>query len=261
MKNQTRLDNFTAAIHFSELPPPALEGHGLAPTWQAADVLEVLGPGWDVISDLTWCELRGGVRDLSCARGEEVVTVAIFVSGEGDAAARKWFLLRASANSAPEIPFRRSNLDLGQLAVETEGRLKREILWLFHNLVFHVRAIGTPISVRAVAERLQQRAAVEGVHDLDPSLPRTRALDTAPRKKVGELLRVPLLEQPPADLLRQYEVEIRTGGKALDFVGFEGNEALFEPLAPGIDHLTIQVIDRSTLLSSRIEAEVEIEPV
>jgi hypothetical protein len=259
--NQTRLDKFTAAIHFSELPPPALEGHGLAPTWQAADMLEVLGPGWGVISDLTWCELLGAVRDLSFARGEEVVTVAIFVSGEGDAAAREWFLLRASANSVPEIPFRRSNLDLGQLAVETEGRLKREILWLFHNLAFHVRAIGTPISVQAVAERLQQRAATEGPpHDLAPSRPRMADREeSVPKRKVGELLRVPLLEQPPADLLRQYEVEVRTEGKGLDFVGFEDNEALFEVQAPGTDHFRINVIDRSTLLNTRIEADVEVE--
>lgn len=258
----SRLDDFTASIGFSELPPPESGERGLAPSWSKADLEEVLGePGWTSASDLTWYELGGAVRDLSFVRGEvEVVTVTIFVSVEGDTAAREWFLLRASSNSAPEIPFRRSELNLGQLAVETEGRLKKEILWLLHNLAFHVRAIRSQIPVREVARRLQQRvAASEELHDLGPSLPKTAAMEPEPKRKKGELLRVPVLEQPSEDLLRRYEVEVSTQGKALDFVGFEGNDALFETPASGVDHLTIRVIDRDTLLSNRIETDIEVE--
>lgn len=258
----SRLDTFTTAIRFFELPLPDSAGRGLAPAWQEADLDEALGdPGWELTSDLTWYEMGGGVRDLSFARGEEAVTITLFVSGAGEAAAREWFLVRASSTAAPEIPFRRNDdLGLGQLAVEMEGSLSREILWLFHNMVFHVRAIGSQISVRAVARRLQQRAATsQEVHDLAPSRPKMAALESAPKRKIGDLLRVPVLEQPPEDLLRRYEIEVSTEGEAIDFVGFEGNEALFEAQAPGIDHLTINVIDRDTLLSNRIEADVEVE--
>lgn len=258
--SQTRLDHFTAAVRFSELPPPAPPEYGLAPSWQEEDLEQALGgQDWTLTSELVWQEPEGNVRDLCFVREKEVVTVTIFVSGEGDVAAREWFLARASASTVPEIPFRRSNLELGQLAVETEGPLTREILWLFHNLAFHVRAIRTQASVRAVAERLQQLAATEGPHDLTPSRPRMADREAAPKRKVGELLRVPLLEQPPADLLGQYKIEVRTRGNGLDFVGFEGNEALFEAQVPGVDHLTINVIDRSTLLSNQVEADVEVE--
>ncbi|MES1242243.1 MAG: hypothetical protein ABUT39_11540 [Acidobacteriota bacterium] len=264
--NQPRLDNFTAAIGYSELPPPATPGYGLAPSWQEEDLERALGgQDWTLTSELVWHEKMGNVRDLCFVHENEVVTVTIFVSAEGDKAARQWFLDRASASTVPEIPFRRSDdLELGQLAVETEGPLMREILWLFHNLAFDVRAIRTQASARAVAERLQQRAAgsEEGVRDLSPSFPRMAAREeSAPSTKVGDVLRVPLLEQPPSDLLRRYEVEVRTGGEALDFMGFEGNEALFEAQAPGIDSFEINVIDRSTLLSNQIKANIEVQPL
>lgn len=262
--NRTRLDQFTAAIRFSELPPPASPGYGLAPSWHEEDLEQALGgQDWTLTSELVWNEPKGNVRDLCFVRENEVVTVTIFVSGEGDDAARDWFLIRASASTVPEIPFRRSDLELGQLAVETEGPLEREILWLFHNLAFDVRTIRTQASARAIADQLQQRAAASGgIRHLAPSFPRMAAKEESlPTKQtVGDLLRVPLLEQPSADLRRQYEVEVRTRGEALDFVGFEDNEALFEVQAPGIGHFEINVIDRSTLLGNRIKADVEIEP-
>ncbi len=256
----TRFDDFIAAIGYSALPPPAPRGYGLALAWPDVDLPGISkDSGWALISELTWSEAGGGIRDLCWARDEEAVTVTIFVSGEGEAVAREWFLARAAATSAPEIPYQRSGLELGQLAVETVGPFKQEILWIFHNVVFHLRAIASEINLKPIAGRFQELAAAANkTDDLNTKRPPVAGVALA-RGRVGQQLRVPILLEPPADLLQRYQAAVRTEGNAIDFVGFDGNEALFNLLAVGADHLTIDVTDRRTLLSNRIEVQVEVE--
>lgn len=255
----SRLDAFAVAINFFELPPPAPHGRGLVPSWPSVNPADILGDGWVLTTELIYSELRGGVKDLFYSRGEEVVTLTIFVSGEGEAAAREWFLARASATSAPEIPFRRSQLSLGQLAVETDGPMIRELLWLLHNLVFFLRAINTGIDLEEVAHRVQQNTVTSGeIHDLAASSPKVAPVAPA-TGTVGQLLRIPILLKPPSELLQHYEVAVRTKGNAIDFISIEGNYALFELQKAGIDSFTIDVIDRQTMLNRRIEAEVEVK--
>jgi hypothetical protein len=208
--------------------------------------------------------LEGGVAQSiwDWQRGEERLSVEVYVSGAGSGVAREKLVDLASRTTTREIPYDPGPPGLGDLAIQHTDPPFEEVLWVFHNVCVRVDNQGTGRTVLPMVWRIQ--AFMEGsvVHRIAKHLPHIDGIQvSSTRVQVGETITIEAHVAPGQHgqhLITQID---ETGERLLEPTGAEGLSAIFRAVGPGRAFIEINVIDPVTLLSSRLVVFVDVLPM
>jgi hypothetical protein len=218
--------------------------------WEALKTLPGLGPGWA----LSYEEIVPGypetVGHRTFTRGDESVTLELYVASDDPATARRRFVERGSSHQSPEPIFGPGPPGLGELSARSSTPQAERYLWLDGNIVYDVRGPAAVIEsvVRAVTDAAAKTRAVPA------SFPQAGTVaPSAADAAVGERLSLSLA---PSDHL--IEVEEHHPGLQVERHG--ATEFALHAQRPAEGDVVVIAVDRRTLLSSASAAPVRIRP-
>jgi hypothetical protein len=264
------LERFKQRIGYREPGGGEVLTRGVAAAWPDPGSLPGLGhwsgcgrSGWTTTSDGVYREggehgLAQRVWDLRAE--EQRLMLRIAVSSTGTRAARRHLLRTTTATnmSLSDFPARRGPGDLGDLAVAIGADC---LVWSYHNVCFELKRDSSTIDLTRVARALQSHAERHLVDRVIDHAPKIARVEVSPMKvRVGEPLTI-RLHLAAGQEVQHMQADWRQVGQALGARGVENPTALrfeLEGRSPGRSEVELHVVDRRTLLSTRVTAQVEV---
>lgn len=226
-------------------------GSGVRPApWDALRSLPGLNPDWA----LSYEEIVPGypetVGHRTFTRGDEAVTLELYVASDTPATARRRFVERGSSHQSPEPIFTPGPPGLGELSARSSTPVAERYLWLDGNIVYDVRGPAAVIEevVRAVSAAAAKARTTAAVFPHAGKVAPSRS-DAA----VGERLSLSLA---PSDHL--IEVEEHHPGLEVERLG--SSDFALHAQRPAVGDVVVIAVDRGTLLSSASAAPVRVRP-
>lgn len=214
------------------------------------------GDEWQVVSDSIWREEGGAAREWVLRQGERQVSIVIFVSRDGPAAAREFLVLRATENMMFDSPFVKGPAGLGSLAVSMPPGAPPNVIWAFRNLCFDVRGEDAEVDVLTIAHWLQSIADVGAMANAtaQPALPVARM--SSRRAAVGSPVDIRIDVSATQDSAR-YMIELDFDKNAVEALALDRSNVQIRGRTAGRTTIDFYCIDTITLLSrlSRLELE------
>ena len=285
--DKERIDDFRARIGFERLAPVAKRV--LALVWpDPVTLLSRSGLAWQLTSvrfysystfadsEKTW-ELQFGADPADYRRLE--VEVYAYSSPRR---AREGFLRLASNTTMREIPYDRSKLLLGELAIEGQCPERPSVIWIRKNVVVVIRdeSVNSSASPAPVFELAAQLDALMAKHEVDADsalIPKLEVTVSADQVKVGEKIIIRLkseLAASPQPGLALDVIERGSGfastdaerkayqqlGPLVSAAQEDSRTYAVKALGPGTTAVDVVVIDPTTLLCSSKQFPIVIRP-
>lgn len=204
--------------------------------------------GWTVtFTDTTpgFPEVR---RQWRLRRGDDGVVLTVHVASDDADTARSRFLATGSIHSAAEPTWQRGPGGLGEVSARSLDGSR--LLWLDRTVVILLESRASDIDLPEVARWLQERVR-RG--NLDGTPPVIEGLDVAATVKEGAIV------EARVACNAAYRVEYAGGHPGLQLLAEDGLRFTFRALRASEAELRVVVVDPSTLLSSMIGRQVEVE--
>jgi hypothetical protein len=254
-----KVERFKRRIDFDKVLKAESADKLVRAIWPDALSAPALGPGWSV-ADNTIGRTRGGsAREWVLRRGDETVSILIFVSEGGVQPARQFFLLRASNNMMMEVPYLKGPAGLGTLAVHLSHKQAPSFIWVYRNTTFQVDAQDTSLDILPIARWLQATAesGLVAPPTAQLSLPGPTSV-SARRVPVGQPIEIGLTI--PTAGQSNYQMKLEFDRQMLEVVSQRGLAAQVRGIKPGSTALDLWLIERSTLLSAPSRIDLEFTP-
>jgi hypothetical protein len=212
--------------------------------------------GWQLLVANTGYQDQGAVRGYFFGRGDrERLSIEIFVSSEGALPARNFFMRRALSSPLLNPPFKIEISDevraLRLITSEQNTHNEQALLYLYKNVTFEIKSLGSSVNIRTIAESLLSIAMAHTeapINDKRPVLPASTEIEVS--LLASSPITIPLPEGPDdlGNFLR-YRIQVRTEGDAVEFAGFENDNAKFRIEKSGVSIIHLQAVDIRNLLS------------
>ena len=254
-----KVERFKKRIDFDAALTTENRAQAVSTIWP--DMLKAPGladGAWKIAADSTWRANGGVAREWVVRRGAEQVAIVIFVSSDGVAPARDFFISRATENMMVDSPFVKGPTGLGTLAVSMPPGAPPNLIWLFRNICVDVRNIDAQVDITAIARWLQSPAEAAVTKGSEPARPRLPgALQVSSRQSaVGAPVDI-RMQGPSPVVEARYKLEMQFDPRVVEVLSQERLAARIRGLTTGRTTLDLYLIDTSTLLTehSRIELE------
>jgi hypothetical protein len=261
-----RDERLRETIRLNEVPPASAD-RGVVLEWPDPAKFPELGPaGWRTIDERTSYREGGALREWVLARGDERLSIKVFVSSVGPQPARTFFEREALSPADASPPYQRDlsgevlTLFLHVPFSDSPAR-NDALLLLFRNIVLSLRAFNGNVEVREIAARLLElarRQADVPFAEYLPPLPEPE--DPKGGILPGQELTLDLPPQTPwKHGEAQYRLQVSTSGEAVDFTGLRDEKAWFRMLTPGEGRISLRAVDRRTLMSKEVQLGLDVK--
>lgn len=259
-----RIDEFKARIGYADLEKMEETPAAVKLDWSALPRVPLLaGAGWKIKNERISSGKAGtALRRWVLEQGGEQVLLQVFVSSIGAAPARNNLLLRAALTDPGKIPYSKSPVGVGDLAVVAPfGDAARDIIWVFKNVCIQLVALNNDTQLLMKLAQEYDRLIKKNVTGtLAPYFPPLKGVQVLPPQPVvGDSIKI-VVNFSGAAKPEDYLVEFEAPSEALDYLGQNQNTAQYQALQSGEANVLVKVADRSTLLSSFKQVGFKIVP-
>ena len=262
MASQSAQSSFKSQIRWSSLPDPSLpEGWVLLKSIQPFSLPILNEEGWEIFNHFVIPLQPGLVQESwSFKQQDNAITLEIVVSSLGYALAQQYLLDVASATMMVQIPYRLSEIPLGDKAiVAPDSPVSRQVIWVYKNVCAKVDINSTEIpEIFPLASGLQRYFEENIVPELQDHLPKVNLNSRVPKRlELGKTLTIKIRKDediPAKDLL----IYPTTKGNNLEIIDQNPVKVTVQAKNIGWDEISIGVIDQGTLLSNSQKFEIEV---
>ncbi|AEI64913.1 hypothetical protein [Corallococcus macrosporus] len=254
---------FKARVGFDRIPTVEDADVGVVADWGGIqELLPSSETGWEPGADSIMPLNPGMVlRKWSFRRGSGALTVKVFVFSTGPVGARGQLVAEATTmSSLPVSPYVRGPAYLGQFSIKTPEEPMTRLVWVFHNVCVTIGEDDTGLSVESLARSIQgfmERHVTQRVSLHLPVLDKV-TVSSCP-VQVGQEVQVEAhLKAEGAQAW--WRIDFTAPADALEFVRQGPTSSGFRARRAGMVSVDVDVTDGSTLLRSRIQAQVAIQP-
>ncbi len=243
------------------------EQHGILADWgQIPQFTKNYRTGWKFYLDDKKV-YQGGMGEASWSyrskKGEESLSIQVTVFSKGQKAAIERMIMKATATTTMFCPYGPASESVGDFAaMSLNERIKDSIMWIYYNVLVEIDASDNRYNVLPMAKSMQAFMEKHVSTEIDKHLPRVERIEVnPPRVGVGKKFQVKLyLPEDPAssDWMIDIDESLDKPGY-LNYVTRDGLTATFIGKKPGQGLISVQVLDKKTLLSPVLEISVEIE--
>jgi len=252
-----KLTEFKERISFDDAVRRAADTRMVVFEWPKPQRMPPLeGRNWTPVSDSIVARSGGAEAIWNMASNEDTMTLGIYISSYGAQTAMERFLELTTENTMPLVPYERVEPTLGTITVQHIGSEDTvRILW-FQNLT--AKIIGPHKSVVDFSEWIQQVAEKHLIGDIEQHFPGIQSVSLSPEKvSVGESGQMEI-RLSPEHALDRYKIEAFAANDLIVIDWHDGAELEFRGVEPGIGKVSVQVIDRHTMLTSSQVIEVTV---
>jgi hypothetical protein len=203
--------------------------------------------------------------DWNWQRGDNYLSVSIFVSGAGFVRIHRRLRALSTETSMVRIPYGPGPSGLGDLSMRHQVPGSDVIMWAYRNVCVSLGGDGPEVDLEPVARTIQRFLEIHRVPRVAEYLPRVDRIDSSAKTvHVGEEWRVgfQLVKEVATDSVTAEILEVVDGAghRHLERIHASDRQATYRAASPGVAQVEIHVVDRKTLLSPPLAVSVEVLP-
>jgi hypothetical protein len=250
-QDSARVEAFKRSIGYDKIAEPLDSNKGVVLEWPDPLTSPQLRDGsWKLAAEVVLCERGGVVRKWAVQKADEVISISVFVAGDGNKAAREYLLWKASETMTVDVPYAKAAAPLGTLCVVAKGD-NQDLIWLFQNVCIQIRGMEAAINVAEVAHWLQQLVEAHVVDNLAAYKPGVQEFKvSASRVAVGGTVHLNVILHTPAEASRYFLGLDHDDGISVDTTPEDPLAARLTALRAGRNTILAQVVNKKTLLST-----------
>lgn len=261
--DELKLKDFKSRVGFDRIPAVEDADVGVVADWGGIqELLPASENGWEPGTDAVMPLKPGMVlRKWSFRRGSGALTVKVFVFSTGPAGARDQLVAEATTmNSLPVSPYVRGPAYLGQFSIKTPEEPMTNLVWVFHNVCVAIGEDDTGLSVESLARSIQGFMERNVMQRVSLHLPVLDKVTVSKRPvQVGQEVQVEA-HLKAAGAQGRWRIDFTAPADALEFVRQGPTSSGFRARRSGVVPVEVDVTDGNTLLRSRSQTQVDVQP-